>query len=244
MIDRSSFSMIADSDLTRERLAEFVEALDAGLYAPECSREERLAWPPAIRVPALVHRKGLLPRITFIDPTWDREDDKGGPLGPLDDDQIMNGDDDAILSIARSCLSAPWTSRTESQRHHGLLMTLAMVSAADAPEIHPNIGASAATPWGEASTYQAVGMIGGMVTPTPTNVEIAAFVPRLVSVTIIDRTVGIGPSLTIMPHGYRLPRSATPDAIETLRMLGDAKRSATTWTSGRHGPPVYPDRSR
>lgn len=219
MINRSSFSMIADSDLTHERLAEFVEALDAGLYAPECSREKRLAWPPAIRVPTLVHREGLLPRITFIDPTWNREDDKGGRLGPLEDDQLMNGDDDAILSIARSCLSAPWTSRSEAQRHHGLIVTLAMISAADAPEIHPNIGASAATPWGEASTYQAVSMIGGTVIPTPTSVEIAAFMPRLVSVHMIDRTVGVGPSLTIMPHGYRLPRGTTPDAVETLRIL-------------------------
>lgn len=222
MIDPSSFSLVADSDLTHERLAEFVEALDAGLYAQECSTEERLGRSPASRAPTLVHREGLLPLITFIDPRWNHEDEWGHPMGPLDDDPLVNGADDAIISIARSCLSAPWTSRTEARRHHGLLLTLAMVSAADAPEIHPNIGASAATPWGEAATYQAISMIGGLVIPTPTNVEIATFVPRLVNVVMVDRMVGMRSSLTIMPHGYRLPRGTTPDAVETLRILAAA----------------------
>jgi hypothetical protein len=221
MIDRSAFSLVVNDDVSKGTIRCVVEAIDEGRYRNAVPAHSRIVDRGVVPVPTLVCDEADMPPITFVDPMWNT-DDGDDLIHPAFLADVM--DDAPAIAMARSCLSTAWMPRSDKHRHHAVLLALAATSARDHPMIHDAVGASAPSPWGEASSYQAASIIGGSVHPTPTNEEIASFVPRLVSMTLISRNVGVGSKIVLMPHGYRLYRDALPDPMEILRVLSNAGR--------------------
>lgn len=223
MMDRSVFSLVVNDDVSHEWLGRVVDAMDAGLYSAANRKEHRIPYNGIIEPQTLVHegRGSMMPRISFVDHCWNTADDD--PLEKVrpdfTDDSVS---DDPLIAMARDCLTAPWMDRGDKKRHHPVLLALAAVSARGVPQTRPIIGACAPSPWDGATSYEAESMIGGGIVRTPTDPDVAALVPRLVSITLVGGTYGNGPNIVLTPYGYRMPRDRMPDTVEILRILSKA----------------------
>jgi hypothetical protein len=226
MTDRPAFSLVVNDDVSHEWLDRVVAAIDDGEYLPEQSRAARRPFDGIIAPQALVHvrRGSTMPKIGFLDHDWNLPDDD--PLETVRPDFANDTiSDDGLFAMARACLTAPWMDRADKKRHHPVIVAPATVSAQTVPENGPFVGACAPSPWGRATSYEAESMIGGPSDRTPTDPDIAAMLPRLVSMSLIDGTYGKAPRIVLMPYGYRIARTGLPDTIEILRILSTASTS-------------------
>lgn len=220
MTDQPPFSLVVNDDVSHEWLDRVVEAIDEGRYVTQQPRSTRFAFEGIISPQTLVpaRRGDTIPRIGFLDHDWNMpDDDPLETVRPAFADDTVS--DEPLFAMARSCLTAPWMDRADKKRHHAVIVALAAVSTRSGPQTSPFVGACAPSPWNGATTYEAESITGGPDDRTSADPDIAAMLPRLVSMTLVNGNYGEPPRIVLMPYGYRIARCALPDTIEILRIL-------------------------